>query len=237
MLVGANRMSLACRSGRAGTLLAIEIRSGDLPNPMNNDDTIRGVVAAALARIDEVLTPLRSLLATSNPQEGLASYFMRLHHEQSLQEMRAQAYKSNDILEIGDNILDVLKAARVSINGTNIDLEVRELLLLFVLVRQARNQSLDRNRFRGSAARFASVATLIEEIERAKTEAKLEGLWQHAVDTDVHKAISSLRTKLAGAGFNRNLIEGKRGNGYRLSTPRWNLITPADDSECGGQSS
>ena len=219
-------MTFAWRSGIAGTLLAIEIRSGDLPNPMNNDDTIRGVVAAALARIDEVLTPLRSLLATSNPQEGLASYFMRLHHEQSLQEMRAQAYKSNAILEIGDNILDVLKAARVSINGTNIDLEVRELLLLFVLVRQARNQGLDRNRFRGSDARFASVATLIEEIERAKTEAKLEGLWQHAVDTDVHKAISSLRTKLAGAGFNRNLIEGKRGSGYRLSTSYWNLVEP-----------
>jgi hypothetical protein len=98
-------------------------------------------------------------------------------------------------------------------------------------VRQAEGQARERNRFWGAEARFASVATLLEEIEHAKAEAKLEGLWQYAIDTDVHKAISSLRTKLADAGLNRNLIEGKRGSGYRLSTPHWNLITPAAGGE------
>jgi hypothetical protein len=224
-------MSLTCHSGKPGTLLANEVCVGSLPNAMNNDAMIRGVAAAVLARIDEVLVPLRGLLAESRPQEGLAGNYMRLHHEQSIEEMRVQGYKTNDIVEIGDNILDVLKASRVSVNGTSIDLEVRELLTLFGMVRQAQSQARERTRVRGAEARFTSVATLLEEIERAKAEAKLEGLWQYAIDTDVHKAISSLRRKLAVAGLNRNLIEGKRGSGYRLSTPHWNLITPAAGDE------
>jgi len=205
-----------------------------LPDPMNDSDETRGVVAAALASLDEAVLPLCDLLAAANPAEGLAGNFMRLQHQQSLQEMRAQGYKTNDIVEIGDNILDVLKASRVSVNGTSMDMEVRELLTLFSMVRQAQGPAREHSRFRGAAVRFASVATLLEEIERAKAEAKLEGLWRYAVDTDVHKAISSLRKKLAGAGLNRNLIEGKRGSGYRLSTPHWNLITPATGGERGG---
>ena len=63
-----------------------------MPNPTNNEARMRGVVAAVLARIDEELVPLRGLLAESTPREGLAGYFIRLHQEQSIQEMRAQGY-------------------------------------------------------------------------------------------------------------------------------------------------
>lgn len=195
---------------------------------MNDEARTRGVVAAALAGLDEAVQPLRDALTAADPAQGLASCFMRPHHQQALQDLRAQGYKTNDILEIGDNILDVLKASRVSINGTSLDLEVRELLLLFALVRQAQSQTRDRSRFWGAEARFASVATLLEEIERAKAEAKLEGLWQYAVDTDVHKAISRLRTKLADAGLNRNPIEGKR---QRLSAQHAALEPGRADSK------
>jgi hypothetical protein len=193
---------------------------------MNDGAMIRGLVAAMLTRLDEATLPLRDLLSAANSGEGLAGYFMCLHHQQSLQEMRTQNYKTNDILEIGDDVLEVLKKSGISINGTSLDLEVRELLLLLVLARQARSPLRDRAHIRGTEARFTRVATLIEEIDRAKAEANLGELWRNAIDTDVHKAVSSLRKKLAGAGFNRNLIEGKRGSGYRLSTPNWNLVEP-----------
>jgi hypothetical protein len=193
---------------------------------MSSDTMMRGVVAAAVAKLDEASLPLRDLLSADSSAEGLAGYFMRLHHLQSLQELRAQEFKTNDILEISDNILEALESGRVGVNGSSIDLEVREMLVVFGLAREVRRRSRAWVLGREAEAHFVRVSALIEEIDRAKAEAGLPNLWRNAIDTDVHKAVSSLRSKLAGAGLNRNLIEGRRGSGYRLSTPYWNLVEP-----------
>jgi hypothetical protein len=191
---------------------------------MTNDTMTQGMVAAVLARIDEALQQLRTLPTTSSPELDLAGYYMRLHHQQSIQEMRAQGYKTNDIVEIPVNILEALQASEIHVNGVAVDLEARETLLMFVLARQAKRLGRSQEVNSPSTAKFLSVSSIIEEIDRLKEEAGLGDMWQNAIDTDVHKAISSLRSKLEIAGLSRSLIEGKRRNGYRLSTPAWNIM-------------
>ena len=185
---------------------------------MSDDDLARGIVAAALARLDEIQEPLRILLG--NDGELLANYFMRLHHQDSIHELRTQGFKTNDIVEIDESIVDLLGTSQIKINGIAIDLEMRELLVVFVLARKARGLASAR----GTSAPFITVSILIAEIDRVKAEANRSELWVNAIDTDVHRAVASLRKKIGEAGFNRNLIENKRNNGYRLSTPHWNLI-------------
>ena len=191
---------------------------------MNDDALTRSLVAATIARLDEALLPLRNLLSAAHPGEELATYYMRLHHQTSIRELRAHGFKTNDLLEIDPSIAGLLRKSQIKINGSPIELEIRELLLIFVLAQTARNSSVRSGIWSGSEEGFVTVATLLEEIDRAKAEANLGELWSNAIDTDVHKAVASLRQKIESSGFNRNLIESKRGSGYRLSTPVWNLI-------------
>jgi hypothetical protein len=199
---------------------------------MSDDPSIRGVVAATLAQIDEATLPLRKVLAAPDMEEsGLAGFLTRLYHQQAIVEIRANGYKTNDIIEIPDDPREAWRESKVSVNGTSLKLKARELLLMFVLARNTR--SLVRNRSLTSVPDhgFLNVAALIREMDRVKAEAGVRDLWENAIYTDVHRTISELRGKLSDAGFNRDLIEGRRKLGYRLSVPPGNVIPPVRGSD------
>jgi hypothetical protein len=98
----------------------------------------------------------------------------------------------------------VLSPGTLIVNGTNVDISRREATLLYMLIRYAQLRGPDDPLY------FPAVKLLT-------------GL--HCGDDveAVYKVVNRVRTRLAGAKLNRNLIDSRRGHGYRVSTRPSNL--------------
>lgn len=188
---------------------------------MKVDPLIRAVVSAALARLLEAVRFLRGLalgLAADDSRAGENGerLIMQYAQERALREMRRQSYKTNDIVEVPP-----FSPAEglVVINGIGIQLRTDEALLLHALVEHGR--TAQDGELRESS--FLPVPDIIALIDRMKAQARLFG-GSNLTKHKIHRAVHSLREKLLAQLLNPHLIEGKRNQGYRLSTPRWNLV-------------
>ena len=123
--------------------------------------------------------------------------------------MQTQAFKTNDILQIS---MDSLTEGAISINGIPLRLKTIETLVLYVLAEHGRG-----------ASSFLPVAEIIASVHRLRGRGRILA-GSDVEKVDIYKALDSLREKFSAQQLNPSFLEGKRGRGYMLSTPRCNLV-------------
>ncbi len=190
---------------------------------MTLDPLARASASALLVKLMEAIRFLCGLLGLAPGDAKLASVreqpIFRYVQDQTLAEFRRQGFKTNDLVEIPAGSP---AEGSVVVNGVQIRLTAVEALLFHVLVQLA--QSFSQNS-RQSQTSYVAVPEIIAAIDRERQkESSLIFAASNLTKTDIHKAVNSLRGKLSAEHLNPFLIDGQSGKGYRLGTPRWNLI-------------
>lgn len=141
-----------------------------------------------------------------------------------LLEIYSERYLTNDVVDIRGGFRKQ-DPHELRINGTSIDLDRREYVLIYVLGCQARTRKGLSSPRRVPGGPFLSTSQILDEIDRIKQDnAALDDTLQDVIYTDLHRIVFDLRKKIADALANPNLIQtGPRGAGYRLSTLAWNV--------------
>lgn len=187
---------------------------------MSRDLLTQAGVYAAIAKLAEADSCLRGLLAPlaedSLAAVGAERPIIQYVQQRTLEELRQQGLKTNDIVEI---MPFGPAEGFVVINGSLVQLRTVEALLVQALV----EHGLAARKSQPDQSSFLAVPDIIISIDRMRERARISA-GSNLTKTEIYKAVDSLREKLSAEHLNPNLVEGRRGQGYRLSTPWWNLI-------------
>lgn len=167
---------------------------------LNMNHEKRHAVSLAVQWIRKGLEMLRGVLA----DDGLltAEMLEKNYRQQALDQIVACRFKTNDLV----TLVYGRRSGWVQINATSIDLDTREFLVLKAL---AVSQRLLPRRA------FVPMETILAHIE----ETRLADRWREPSVEDVRRVVLSIRNKIRSAEGNQYLIEAKRGEGYRISSP------------------
>lgn len=156
--------------------------------------TVRAELAEIRQAVQELSAAVREFIASGDHALGV----------QAWDEVLRAGYKTNDLV--------VLDGQTMFVNGIGpIGLDRREAVLIRLLAEFARGACRHKHL-------FLATARIVEMAERWFPHA-----WNQPDAADVFAVVNRLRRKLAKRGLNKCLIENSPGDGYRLSTPVWNL--------------
>jgi hypothetical protein len=131
-------------------------------------------------------------------------------------------YKTNDLIELQGGLDSPVHD--LTINGrSSIRLSKPEFILFFILAAHSltRHGLPSPRRIEGDG--LLSGKDLLKAVETWRQEEPGHiASWVLATDTDVYRAVYSLRKKLSDSQFNSFLLETGKG-GYQLSTPPSNI--------------
>ena len=177
-------------------------------------------IAASVLKLKAVLKYLTDLLllATGAPRPDGWEKDLVIQHvqEMTLEEFRLHKFKTNDLIELPPF---GLKEGTVIINGIPLQLKLVEVLVVYALLEHGRAAKSTRR----PNSSFLPVGDIIASIDRVRAREQIT-VGENITEPDIYKAVDTFREKLLTADLNEHLLEGKRGQGYRLSTPHWNLI-------------
>lgn len=126
-------------------------------------------------------------------------------------------FKTNALVRLSGSLPS--RRGVLCINAEQIELgNLREFAVARILCEAAK----------GATARgdpwFVQAQEIVARVQELLRNPKLESKWRYAGAEDVYRVVNSLRGKFKERDLNPLLIEsGQRGQGYRLSTPPWNV--------------
>ena len=199
----------------------------------------RAALAVFAVAAEKIAEGLRLLLQAGLPRSTQQMYreFVR---PRLLTQVQAENYATNDLVTLIGSFHSGRKELRV--NAAVFDLDLREFLLLYVLSRRLKKLGGTEDAPANPPTPFLTLNEILQEIEAVRTEQRIpEDRWRYPSVEDIRRVVSVLRSRIAQAKGNENLIEsGQRGEGYRLSTAPWNLDlrvetlnSPGNDTSAG----
>jgi hypothetical protein len=182
----------------------------------------QAVLALALSEVEQAASMLRGCQdgAERSGSPPSRENIYRKHLRGELYSLiQTNEYKTNDLIRL---IGQFETRKECVVNAKHIELDMRE----FVFLRAIIDLAMEGCSLEGGSGYFTAGAILVR-VKKLFSEKQLEAVWPYPGPEDIHRIVHGLRKALASSRLNPWLIESaRRGDGYRLSTPVWNLEAP-----------